>query len=258
VTRPAGRRTAAGSGAGARLHRIRLRGVRRTPAVLLAALLAAAPPGEAGQLMGATVAVNARPLAPEYHIGADGSVRVRICFNASCARTEQVTFSGADMAAVQAQLDACPGGALHERLQRLRIAVWQMEVLAAHRQPLLANDRAINDDIGIDGRTDCVDNATNTSTFLRILADLGALPGWRVGAPAVRKPLDLNRVHWTAVAIDARSGQPWAVDAWYRPHGHLPFVLPLADWRRERNGWEAPLAALNPYPRFSDELCERP
>jgi len=199
---------------------------------------------------------NTTPLAPQYRIEADGSVVLRLCFNSSCARTEMLTFSAADMEKVKGQLAYCPGEILYDRLQRVRIAVWQMEVLAQKYAPVLANDREVNDrEYGVDGRMDCVDNASNTSTYLMILSDLGQLPSWRVEEPSVRKPLYFNAVHWTAVVQDEVTGDKWAVDSWYRPNGHLPFVLPLKKWKDEKKGWVPPYDRLNPNPRVSNEFC---
>jgi hypothetical protein len=203
-------------------------------------------------------AANSRPLPPQYRIEADGSVELRLCFNSSCARTEMLTFSAADMEKVKEQLGYCPGEPLYDRLQRVRIAVWQMEVLAQKYEPLLAYDREVNDrEYGVEGRMDCVDNASNTTTYLAILMDLGQLPSWRVGESRVRKPLDFNAMHWTAVLEDEVTGKEWAVDSWFRPNGHLPFVLPFAAWMAETRGWLPPHDALNPYPHAINELCRQ-
>lgn len=213
-------------------------------------------PASAQQQGAGNVNPNTRPLAPDYRFNADGSVRLRICYNSSCARTEDLVFTSEELDGVVAQMRVCPAGTLHDRLQRIRIGIWQMEVLARKHQPLLANDRAVNDrEYGVDGRTDCVDNASNTSTFLQVLSDLGELDGWSVASPRVRKRFDFNRVHWTAVVIDQATGEAWAVDSWFRPHGHLPFVLPFSQWKREKRGWEPPFDVLNPYPKHSYELC---
>jgi len=199
---------------------------------------------------------NTRPLAPQYRIEGDGSVVLRLCFNSSCARTETLAFSYADMEKVKGQLAHCPGQSLYDRLQRVRIAVWQMEALAQKYQPLLVNDREVNDrEYGVNGRMDCVDNASNTTTYLAILTELGQLPAWRVEDPSVRKPLDFNSVHWAAVLKDKVTGEKWAVDSWFRPNGHLPIVLPLNFWKAETQGWLPPYDVLNPYPRASNEFC---
>ena len=199
---------------------------------------------------------NTRPLAPQYRLQADGSIMLRLCFNSSCARTEMLTFSPADMEKVKEQLAYCPGQDLYDRLQRVRIAVWQMEVLAQKYEPLLANDREVNDrEYGVNGRMDCVDNASNTTNYLTILRELGQLPSWQVEVPSVRKPLDFNAVHWAAVLQDQVSGEKWAVDSWFRPNGNLPFVLPLNIWKAETQGWLPPYDKLNPNPGASNEIC---
>lgn len=198
------------------------------------------------------------PLPPDYRIHEDGSVTLRLCFNWSCATQQDLTFTESDLAGVARQMALCPGVGLHDRLQRLRIGIWQMEELAEKYQPLLANDEAVNDrDQERVGRMDCVDNSTNTTTFLHILQDLELLPGWSIAEPRVRDRFSIQ-VHWTAVVVDSQDPGSWSVDSWFRPNGHLPFVMPLADWVSGRIAWEAPFAGWNPFPRYSNQLCVQP
>lgn len=200
---------------------------------------------------------SGRPLPPDYRFNPDGSVNLRVCYNWSCARTEELVFSRQDLSAATREMMRCSGTALHERLQSIRIGIWQMENLARKYLPVLANDRAVNDqDQDSEGRTDCVDNTSNTTTFLRILNDLSMLDGWIVSTPRVRDRFNLWQVHWTAVIIDERSGDHWSVDSWFRPHGHLPYLMPLADWIAGKKGWKAPFDKFNPYPRYISEICE--
>ncbi|MBK1716984.1 hypothetical protein CKO27_04825 [Thiocystis violacea] len=200
-----------------------------------------------------------RPLPPEYLIDPRGSVTLRICFNWSCAYRQTMTFTSKDMAILKRHLALCPGTSLHDRLQHVRIGIWQMELLAQTYQPLLANDLAINDsEAGVEGRMDCVDNASNTTTYLHILRDIGELAGWTVSSPKARNFFDITAVHWTAVIIDTESGLPWSVDSWYRPNGHLPMVMPLPSWSDDKKGWEPPFERLNATPRSIDELCDTP
>jgi hypothetical protein len=196
------------------------------------------------------------PLPPEYVIERDGSVTLRICFNWSCARRQTMTFTPDDMALLKRRMAVCPGTSLHDRLQHVRIGIWQMELLAQKYQPLLANDLPINEfEAAIAGRTDCVDNASNSTTYLHILRDIGELAGWTVSSPRVRSRFDLNAVHWTAVIIDTETGLPWSVDSWYRPNGHLPMVMPLRSWIDKKKGWEPPFQDINSVPHSIDELC---
>ncbi len=196
------------------------------------------------------------PLPPEYVIDPNGSVTLRICFNWSCARRQIITFTPNDMALLKRHLAFCLGTSLHDRLQHVRIGIWQMELLAQQYQPLLANDLAINDfEADVEGRMDCVDNASNTTTYLHILQDIRELAGWTVSSPKVRSLFDITAVHWTAVIIDTESGRPWSVDSWYRPNGHLPMVMPLSSWSDKKKAWEPPFERLNSTPHSIDELC---
>lgn len=197
-----------------------------------------------------------KPLPPEYMIGRNGSVTLRVCFNWSCSRREAVTFTPGDMALLTERMATCSGTSLHDRLQRVRIGIWQMELLAQARQPLIANDLAINaNEETVIGRMDCVDNTSNTTAYLKILRDIGELTGWKVASPKVRNRFDVNAVHWTAVIIDSETGDPWSVDSWFRPNGHLPIVMPLRNWLDEKKGWEPPFDRLNSTPRSIHELC---
>ncbi|WP_242482541.1 hypothetical protein [Thiocystis violacea] len=169
-----------------------------------------------------------------------------------------MTFTRNDLALLKSQMRLCPGKRIEERLQRVRIGVWQMELLAQKYLPSLANDLAINDfEVGVDGRTDCVDNASNTTTYLHILQDIQELAGWQVSSPKVRNLFDVASVHWTAVIIDTESKTPWSVDSWYRPNGHLPIVMPLASWIDEKKGWEPPFNRMNSTPHSISKLCRR-
>jgi hypothetical protein len=199
---------------------------------------------------------SSRPLTPEYRIHGDGSVTLRICFNWSCASRQRLDFTAQDMREVAGHMAMCPRNDQRQRLQRLRIGVWRMEALAQKYQPLLANDEAVNtSDQDREGRMDCIDNASNTTTYLHVLHELGLLTGWSPAPPQVRDAFSMS-VHWTAVAIDRERDEAWSVDAWYRPNSHLPFVMPLADWEDKAIGWHAPFAQRNPYPRYSNQLCD--
>lgn len=199
------------------------------------------------------------PLPPKYRVEPDGSVELRICFNWSCSNREFMKFTSSDLSLLKSRMATCSGTDLHDRLQRVRIGIWQMELLAQKYQPLLANDRSINEfDAEVRGRMDCVDNSSNTTTYLKILSEIGALSGWTVSSPRVRNRFDVNAVHWTAVIVDTKTGDRWSVDSWFRPNGHLPMVMPIKNWVKGQKAWEPPFADLNPTPHSIDGLCETP
>jgi hypothetical protein len=197
-----------------------------------------------------------RPLRPDYRLRKDGGVTLRICYNWSCTTQERLTFTATDVAEVTRHMAECPGESLHERVQRMRLGIWQMQLLARKYVPLLANDRAINDtDADLDGRADCVDHTSNTTTYLHVLSDLGQLPGWTIAAPEVRNVMNPHAVHWTPVVVDDRTHREWSVDSWFHPNGQLPLVMPVKDWAADKKAWEPPFSKLNPYPQYLSDLC---
>ena len=81
---------------------------------------------------------------------------------------------------------------------------------------------------------DCIDEATNTTSLLRLLATQGALRHHGVAKPAARGFfLDGRYPHATAVIAEA-GGAKWAVDSWPRANGGPPVIQPLAKWLRSR------------------------
>jgi hypothetical protein len=84
---------------------------------------------------------------------------------------------------------------------------------------------------------DCIDEATNTTSLLLLLADKGFLKHHAVREPAARGFfLDGRYPHATAVLSEAGSGERWAIDSWPRANAEPPVVQPLGEWKRSRSG----------------------
>ncbi|MCF3936635.1 hypothetical protein L1787_24900 [Acuticoccus sp. M5D2P5] len=85
------------------------------------------------------------------------------------------------------------------------------------------------------GQMDCIDEATNTTSYLIIAKNNGFLRFHTLGSPVARGFfLDGRYPHATAVVVD-KTGTPWAIDSWPHPNGAKPDVMPLTTWF-ERSG----------------------
>ena len=86
---------------------------------------------------------------------------------------------------------------------------------------------------------DCVDDSTNTTSFLMVLQSNGLLRyhtvqgplgednmlyGTLIGRPVKYWP------HYTAIIKETKTGQRWAVDAWIGDTGTNPSITKLGDW----------------------------
>ncbi len=87
---------------------------------------------------------------------------------------------------------------------------------------------------GKSGQMDCVDEAVNTTTYLRMMAAEDLLRWHTVDNHAVRGFFIFGWPHTTAVIRETQTDQRFAVDAWFHRNGAPPEVLPLATWR---SGW---------------------
>lgn len=85
-------------------------------------------------------------------------------------------------------------------------------------------------------QTDCVDEATNTTVYLALLAQRHLLLFHTIRGPAVRLPL-LSGTGWphtTAVVTENATGKDFAVDSWFEDGGKPAHIVPLDEWMR---GW---------------------
>ncbi len=84
---------------------------------------------------------------------------------------------------------------------------------------------------------DCVDESTNTTTYLGIFQDQGFLKFHIVNAPTMRLPI-INAGRWphqTAVITDTQTRIPWAVDSWFGNNGDPADIIELETWKQ---GWK--------------------
>ncbi|TBW34280.1 hypothetical protein EYW49_18515 [Siculibacillus lacustris] len=78
------------------------------------------------------------------------------------------------------------------------------------------------------GQTDCIDEATNTTTLLLHLEQRGLLRFHHVQRPESRGAF--LYAHATAVMRDRTTGTDWIADSWMRDSGDPIDVMPLEEW----------------------------
>lgn len=91
-------------------------------------------------------------------------------------------------------------------------------------------------DFGASGKAsqqDCVDESTNTTSYLLVLQNNGLLKYHTVGTPFAKDQLwrgVSGWTHWTAVLKENSSAQRWAVDSWIYANGENPAVVEVEKW----------------------------
>ena len=83
---------------------------------------------------------------------------------------------------------------------------------------------------------DCIDESTNTTTYLTLLNNMGYLEFYEPAFPANRFPFANGNRWWhqTATMKDKETGERYAVDSWFEDNGVPAYIIPLKEWK---NGW---------------------
>ena len=154
---------------------------------------------------------------------------VRICFDYACAHEATAHFDAPTLEAASRFMTAASGAA--DERERVAMVMAQFYGLAGRQTPIW-RDRGGNrfDNTDLPGAMDCLDHTANTTTFLRLLQQAGALRFHRVGEP-LRRVRFLVAEHWSAQIIEAATGEQFAVDTWYFDPGTPALVVPIQAWR---------------------------
>lgn len=160
---------------------------------------------------------------------------VPVCSGHGCAVVKPVRISDQQWEQVTGELTPPAADAVGERRQIGR-AIALMEritgVLAG-----TAGDRGGNlaGLVTSEPQMDCIDESSNTTTYLSLLEKHGLLRWHSVEPPAHRGYLIFGGwPHFTAVIRDQGTDRRWVVDSWFHDNGQSPEIVDLETWK---SGW---------------------
>ena len=192
------------------------------PALLLGALLMA------GCVSSGTSALG---WYPSHGGRAPDGLRLTFCHAFGCARATPVQLTPADVTVLRGIMAPGAAGPAAERRAIAEAVMWMERRVA----PIVGTE---NDEGGFDmhnsgvpGQTDCIDETTNTTSILLLLADQALLRHHRVAYPVARGFfLDGRYPHATAVVEETATGARWAIDPWPYANAEDVDVMPLERW----------------------------
>jgi hypothetical protein len=161
--------------------------------------------------------------------------RFSVCFNHSCKETINIGITPIEWQKIQALFEPAPKSAQEERV-RLAKAVALMEKLVGPKANT-ANDKAYNfrGMMAEGNQQDCIDESTNSTTYLTMMEQDGLLRFHKVLDKSTRGWFIMGHPHTTAVIRDNNSGIEYAVDSWFHDNGEDAEVVPLDLWFK---GWD--------------------
>ena len=195
--------------------------------LLLLAVLALS--GCAGQ----TMSPDAEALVAQYQAEPPGPERFPYCYTHGCQRIEETGLTTGEWAAIVGLFVPVAEGPEEERA-RIATASALFERSVGARIGTAGDVGGTFTGLGRFGQLDCVDEATNTTLLLSMLAAEGLLRWHDVGPLAHRGMIVDRWPHVTATVIVRDGGERFTVDTWFFDNGQEAVVVPVAQWL---DGW---------------------
>ena len=152
-----------------------------------------------------------------------------ICFDHSCTTVVSDSLTPEEWRDATQPLRPPALGAAAER-SAIACAIARFEEIVGRHTGTYA-DRGRNlRGLGRSGQLDCIDESTNTTTYLRLLERNGLLQHHAVLERVTRFGLSAGMPHTTAVIQERATGARFAVDSWFFDNGEPPYIVDLATW----------------------------
>jgi len=154
-----------------------------------------------------------------------------ICYQHTCAKFATIQLSGPQWQSIEAIFFPRAMTSQQER-NAIQQAIALLEYYSGE-QAGTQGDLAENDlSQGIGGQLDCIDEATNSTVYLRLLANAGLLQFHQQASRTHRG--GLVAPHNTATIIETSTNIRYAVDSWFYANGEHAVIIPLPQWKK---GW---------------------
>jgi hypothetical protein len=157
---------------------------------------------------------------------------IPVCYDFGCKNKSVVNLPVTEWKEVTGWFIPVATSPEQERGQ-IKNAIGWMEVLIGRHTPThrdLAFDLPREDDVSylFPGQQDCIDEAVNTTTYLRLLELNGLLKHHTVIEQAYRRAIFDQ--HWAGQIRENSTGTRYVVDSWFQPNGYLPVIQASKEW----------------------------
>jgi hypothetical protein len=160
---------------------------------------------------------------------------VHVCSAYGCRKKSRVRFTKIEMAQIaKVMKETAKDDSPAEERRAVAYAIAWIERDVGEKIGTKA-DRPGMDFIasGDPTQQDCLDEATNTTSYLKLLANHGLLKHHTVAAPFAKENFlrgIAGWTHWTAVLKENETGTRWAVDSWIQANGVNPAIVEANKW----------------------------
>ncbi len=161
----------------------------------------------------------------------DDTLKLEVCYNYGCKEKASILLAEKDFDLLRSMFHGLDSA--EKEKASIRQAIAQIEKIVGRNLPTV-NDVGGNYQKGMVeiGQMDCIDESTNTTSYLTFLQQQGLLRWHEVEERAFRAPYLFDQ-HWAAQIRERNSGDRFVVDSWFDDNGKPPLIQPLDDWKRK-------------------------
>ena len=163
---------------------------------------------------------------------------VLVCHGYGCQRQDTVDLRQDWARLVAGMTQPAPDAAAERASIALTIAAIEAEVGA--RVGTSEDVGCTFEGFAMPGQLDCIDETSNTSSYLILLDKAGLLRWHEVRGQTSRFFVHNGWPHTTAVIVETATGQAYAVDSWFHDNGQPAEIVTIESWK---SGW-APDAVM--------------
>lgn len=156
------------------------------------------------------------------------------CSGGTCADVRKVSFTWDEWQEVVDLFEDRPQTAEEERALIAR-AIGLMESLIGAKTGTDTDKGGTFGNSAYPGQLDCNDEATNSTNYMRLLAQNDLMSFHRIEDTKTRGGFLIFGRHSTAAITDIESGKMYAVDSWFYDNGKPAVILPMEVWL---GGWK--------------------
>ena len=157
-----------------------------------------------------------------------------VCHSGGCAEVNTISLSQEEWKAVADLFEPAPDNAAQER-EVIKLAIGAIEHLVGPKTGTDTDKGGTFGNSGFKGQMDCNDEATNTSTYLKLLMHDGLVKFHQLEDTKTRKFFFNGWPHSAAVIKETATGEKYAVDSWFYDNGQPAEIVPLQVWL---DGWK--------------------
>lgn len=160
--------------------------------------------------------------------------KFQFCNGGTCADIKTVSISEGEWQEILDLFQAAEQTAEAER-ETIAQAIGLLESIVGEKTGTSTDKAGTFGNSAYPGQLDCNDEATNSTTYMRLMAQHDLLHFHQIEDTKTRSGFLIFGRHSAAAIRDQEDEQLYAVDAWFYDNGKPAVILPLQIWL---NGWK--------------------